>query len=325
VAAGDPDTKAQTAEQGEAMTRFRTPDERRVSLSRSEMDLVLAVLPSGCVVKEALYFDNYDLPCPIEVRVKLPEGGVERVVLRRRRRGSSPREAQVEKMLLGLGLPAPEALARSEDGVDVLSFLKGEDLQHFSMRSPEHTKQAIELLLEALESLERISAEVRASDTQVAFEDRSLLAELDAIPSGPWDDDPTYDHAVRSIRPVLEEIETPLSFTNGDHQPANFLTDGDKIVGFVDFEDACFRDPLMGIAKYPVYDLHPLNKAGFCDLYLERNGFTSAEFSVRVALMCLATLQKGVRTRSKFAGEEKYKEHVLSLLVECVTQSGDLM
>ena len=75
----------------------------------------------------------------------------------------------------------------------------------------------------------------------------------------------------------------------GTHQPANFLTDGERVTGFLDFEVACFRDPLMGIAKYPVYDLHPLNKAGFVDLYLTSKGLDHTDFAPRLALMCLET------------------------------------
>lgn len=323
---GRPDSPAAPdAGQGEATSGFRPADERRVSLSHSEVNLIQSLFPPGAVVEDATYFDNYNLPCPVQVRVRLPRGSERRVVLRKRRRGTNPREAQVERMLIELGLPVPELLGRSEDGLDVLSLLDGENLQHFSMRSPEHVHRAMELLLEALKTFERISEEVRASDTQRVLEDKSLIAEFDAIPSGPWSGEPTYSEAARTLRPVLERVETRLSFTNGDHQPANFLTDGGKIVGFVDFEDACFRDPLIGIAKYPVYDLHPLNKAGFCDLYLERSGFTSTEFSARVALMCLATLQKEIPVRSGSPGDEKYKEHVLRLLAECVAVSVDLM
>ena len=204
-------------------------------------------------------------------------------------------------------------------------ILDGENLQHFSMRSPEHVNRAMELLLKALSTFERISDDMRARDTRSLLEDKSLVMELDAIFSGPWDGEPIYTDSIRTLRPVLERIETPRSFTNGDHQPGNFLTDGEKIVGYVDFEYACFRDPLMGIAKYPVYDLHPLNKAGFVDLYLKRNGFTSAEFSARVALMCLATLQRGVSVQPRSSDEKKYKEHVLKLLVESVTLSAELV
>ena len=66
------------------------------------------------------------------------------------------------------------------------------------------------------------------------------------------------------------------------HQPANFLTDGKTVTGFLDFEDACFRDHLLSIAKYPVYDLHPFDKAGFVDLYLDSMGLDRSDFAPRL-------------------------------------------
>ena len=74
----------------------------------------------------------------------------------------------------------------------------------------------------------------------------------------------------------------------------------------------------MGIAKYPVYDLHPLNKAGFVDFYLEAKGYDHTDFAPRLALMCLTTLQKEISLRPTNAGEESYQRHVLQLLRDSI-------
>ena len=113
---------ASDAQRSEGPGGFRRADERRTSLSQPEIDLVLSLF-QGAAIESATYFDNYDLPCPIEVRVNLSGGTQERVVLRRRRRGPNPREAQVEEMLAALGLMVPDLLARSDDGLEILSFL----------------------------------------------------------------------------------------------------------------------------------------------------------------------------------------------------------
>ena len=184
------------------------------------------------------------------------------------------------------------------------------------MRSSSHAARAKRLLLDALETFDRLTAELQTHPCGRTLERRTLIQELERIPSGAWDSEPVYANAIERLRPVLEEVHTPLCFTNGDHQPANFLTDGEGIVGFLDFEDSCFRDPLMGLAKYPVYDLHPLNKAGFTELYLRERGLTPAEFAPRIALMCLTTLQRSIAIVPESNDEEAYRDHVLKLLDE---------
>lgn len=301
------------------MKAFHTEDELVVGLSQTEIDLVLSIFPTGASVEESHYFDNYDLPCPIKVRVKQPNGESKLVVLRRARHGDVEREVAVEQLLSEIGLPVPRVLAGSTEGVVVLSWLEGEDLQHFSMRSDAHTERAKHLLISALGTLESITETVDVQSSGNLLERRSLVMELDAIPKdGPWKSEPLFLNSVSSLRPVLEQIDTPISFTNGDHQPANFLTDGERVTGFLDFEDACLRDPLMGIAKYPVYDLHPLNKAGFVDLYLDSRGFDQADFAPRLALMCLATLQGDIPVQPLSEGERQYQQHVLQLLDESI-------
>lgn len=304
------------------MHAFHTADELVVGLSQTEIDLILSLFPSGASVEASNYFDNYDLPCPIKVRVKQANGESKQVVLRRPRRGDIEREVAVEQLLSKIGLPVPRLLAGPIGGVVILSWLEGEDLQHFSMRSDAHTERASHLLIKALETLESITEAVGAQSSGNLLERRSLVMELDAIPKdGPWKSEPLFLKAVSSLSPVIEKLDTPVSFTNGDHQPANFLTDGERVTGFLDFEKACFRDPLMGITKYPVYDLHPLNKAGFVDRYLDSKGFDQIDFAPRLALMCLATLQGDIPVQPLSEGERRYQQHVLQLLDESIAST----
>lgn len=121
----------------------------------------------------------------------------------------------------------------------------------------------------------------------------------------------------------------------GDLQPANFLAvRGADVVGasprggawelsgFLDYENAAFRDILLGLAKYKTHDLHPLNKAGVVDAWLASRGVPEPVFSLRVAIWCLRTLAKevqliaedgdGLSEEGEHDGE--YRDHLLTLL-----------
>ena len=69
----------------------------------------------------------------------------------------------------------------------------------------------------------------------------------------------------------------------GDLQPANFLAvrkdHAWTLSGFLDFENAAFRDVLLGLAKYKTHDLHPLNKAGAVESWLTANAIPAATFA----------------------------------------------
>jgi len=129
---------------------------------------------------------------------------------------------------------------------------------------------------------------------------------------------PIFRRAAEVLRPVLDDIRTPLVFSNGDYQPANFLTDGRTVTGFVDFEVACFQDPLIGFAKYPIYDLHPMNGAGLVDDMLDSFGYSRRDFAPRLALGCLMTLQKEVAVHPATADGRSYREHVLTILCDAL-------
>jgi hypothetical protein len=66
------------------------------------------------------------------------------------------------------------------------------------------------------------------------------------------------------------------------------------VTAYLDFEAAKFEDRLIGFAKYLIYDLDPLNRAGLVREYLAHVGATTADFAPRLALGCLKTLQKEI-------------------------------
>ncbi|MEA2065220.1 MAG: phosphotransferase [Patescibacteria group bacterium] len=304
------------------MKGFRAKENLLVDLSQTEKDFILSTFPEGAVIEESYYFDNYNLPCPIKVKVKTKDKGSKFVVLRKVRHKNSygiKLEATVLTLLAQYSIPVPKVLAEPKNGMMLLSFLEGENLQLFSMNSKAHAKKAKKLLLEALTTLENITEKI-SKDAGDELPSYTLMDELNAITEKPpWNSEKIFKEVVDFLTPVLRQISTSLIFTNGDYQPANFLTDGEKIVGFLDFENAKLRDPLMGIAKYPVYDLHPLNKAGFVDTYLTGRNFTEQQFFSRLSLFCLITLQKEISVHPTDKEEKVYQKRVLDLLERSLT------
>lgn len=299
------------------MKKFHSKKDLLVNLSQTEKNFILSTFPKGTSVQESHYFDNYDLPCPIKIKVTTPKKETKFVVLRKTRHGNKndlKLETQILTLLTKYNLPVPKVLAGPKNSMLLLSLLEGENLQHLSMKSKSHAQKTRKLLLNALTVLENITEKINR-DAGKILPHYSLIDELKPIQNkAPWNSEKIFKKAIEHLLPILHRISTPLIFTNGDYQPANFLTDGKKITGFLDFENAQLRDPLMGLTKYPVYDLHPLNKAGFVNIYLKGRGFTEKQFLPRLALFCLITLQKEIPIHPTNQKEKKYQKRVLDLL-----------
>jgi aminoglycoside phosphotransferase (APT) family kinase protein len=95
----------------------------------------------------------------------------------------------------------------------------------------------------------------------------------------------------------LEDIETPLVFTNGDYNPLNYLHEGTQLTGWIDFTGACFEDPLVGFAKFMIWSFDSLGwgtgaRAGLVERYLYAQDVSRSEFAPRLALRCLYRLQR---------------------------------
>ena len=92
------------------MNAFHSKIELEIDLTPSERELVLSVFPKGAIIGAAHYFDNYDLPCPIKVKVDVQNRGSQFVVLRKARHGDVVREEAVMSLLSKYGLPVPKVL-----------------------------------------------------------------------------------------------------------------------------------------------------------------------------------------------------------------------
>jgi hypothetical protein len=56
------------------MNAFHSKHELSIGLSSMESALVLSVFPEGARIAASHYFDNYNLPCPIKVKIDTPNG-----------------------------------------------------------------------------------------------------------------------------------------------------------------------------------------------------------------------------------------------------------
>ena len=298
-------------------------------LSAFQEALILSLCPDGAKITEARYFQEEYLPCPIMVRATSADGRETPLVLRIARHGKHgvEREVKLYRSLARLGLPVPEVLSEVKSDPDhpgigqmaVLSLLPGKDLQKWSEVSPSGLELACTLLSEGIGCLQQLTEPLHQDESTADLPRRDLGSELQQIVSqgGPWLQEVEFVESAEVLGPFLFAIDIPLSFSNGDYQPGNFLSDGHRLTGFVDFESACFEDPHVGLAKYPIYDLRPLNKAGFVSQYLRDRGLSASDFAPRLALRCLSTLQREISV----SGQEDagYRNHVLRLLRQALS------
>ena len=301
------------------MNEFRSEEERKVGLTPSEQKAILGSDPEFRSITKAVYFDNYNLPCPILVTVAT-DRAEQGLVLRKTRHGDVRREVQLLALLSEYGLPVPAVLAEpfvNEQGetAAIYSLLPGENLQKLSSRSEEGLECAKNLLIEAVGRLTAVTGFVRGSETARSVPRKTLATQLAYVTeANPWSGHDAFRQAADYLGRVIPEIDTPLVLTNGDYQPGNFLAEDGKLTGFLDFESALFQDPLIGFAKYPIYDLRPLSRTDLIERFVEQNGFTMADFNVRLALMCLMILRKEVPVTGGGEETDGYRARILDIL-----------
>lgn len=86
----------------------------------------------------------------------------------------------------------------------------------------------------------------------------------------------------------------------------------------LDFEKAAFVDPLTILTRLPVYDLQPLSRTDLVASIVREEGFTVADFAVRVAIFCLRTLQTKCPVSGGAPSRRTLREHVLGVLSEAM-------
>ena len=274
------------------------------TLSSFQEGLVLSVCPRGARIIAAWYVRDRLLPCPMCIRAALPTGEVQTLILKLDRwAGGVDTETQVLPVLRRHGLPVAEVLAgpardpaQPELGaMTVLSLLPGEDLLSWGHRVSAVERHKIgALALDAVAWLHRLTGPIRDELNGVALPRRTLAVELRAIMAkgGPWFAEGDVRQAVGQLEALVTRVRTPLVFSNGDFNPANFLSDGRALTGFVDFGGACWEDPGFGVAKYATYAWLPFDGEVLMQHWMARQGSSAEARELRVALACLWTLRQ---------------------------------
>jgi len=300
---------------------FRIEKKRKVKLTEKEEEKILEIDPLFQLVLKSIYFDNYDLPCPILVEVKTKYGELKKMVLRKTRHGNVKKEVQIIKLLEEFGLPVPKILHlpfKNENGayVAIYSLLPGENLQKLSMGSKKELNEAKRLLISAVTKLMDATQFIRKSKISRVLPIITLDFELKKLNSkdNSWLKYEIFQSAIKKLKIAIKNINTPLVFSNGDYQPGNFLVKNGKITGFLDFESPSFQDPLMGFVKYPIYDLIPLSRTNIIKLFSKSRGFSKKDFNLRLAIGCLKTLKKEIPVNGGNKEVQKYRKRVLNLL-----------
>lgn len=300
---------------------FRTEEERKVTLTQNEKEKILQIDPSFQSISEAVYFDNYDLPCPVRVSVTTKDNKTVTLVLRKNRHGDVRKEIQILRALKEFGLPVPEILSEPFEVEDdeyaaIYSLLPGEDLQKLSMRSEKDLDLAKELLVQAVIKLMDATDFIKKHEIGKVLPNITLINELEVLNTKDnlWLGERIYHDAFQKLQKILSSIRTPPVLSNGDYQPGNFLAQDGKITGFLDFESPSFQDPIMGFVKYPIYDLDPLGKTDIVKVFLDRKGFSEEDFNYRLALGCLKILKKEIPVSGGDEETQEYRNRVLGLL-----------
>lgn len=308
---------------------FRTEEERKVALTQKELENILSIDPSYQSISEAVYFDNYDLPCPVRVSVTTKDNKTVTLVLRKNRHGDVENEVKIFRALKEFGLPVPKVLVEpfkneEDEYVAILSLLPGENLQKLGMRSDEGLAQAKELLVQAVITLTSATDFIRKHEVSKIIPNISLTKELEDVnvKENLWFKEEVFRNAAQKLKSIFENITTPLVLSNGDYQPGNFLAQDGKITGFLDFESLSFQDPIMGFVKYPIYDLLPLSRTDIVKIFLNKKGFSEKDFNNRLALGCLKILKKEIPVSGGDKETQEYRNRVLNLLSKSIDSIG---
>jgi hypothetical protein len=127
---------------------------------------------------------------------------------------------------------------------------------------------------------------------------RTLESEVQMIRAyrSAWLDIPLFSDALNLVQAAIPQYRSPLVFSNGDYNPLNFLVADDALVGWIDFEYACFEDPFIGFAKFFLWADDAVGwgagaKVGLVERFLYRRQVSPVAFLVRLVLRGLSHLQ----------------------------------
>lgn len=270
----------------------------------------------GSRVEQVRPFRRLPLPFPAELVLATSQGPVTCVVKtapasasqRRQFRDHAEERLAVEAAALAalsrIGFDAPRVLAgpatvRTDSGpydVLVMTRLPGDPLPWIHVSDIAIVDRTCRLLFDAIDGLHDLTERVTDSAVTEGIPRRTLdqeLAEVSARKS-PWAATRLFQDAVELLQEQLPQHRLPLVFSNGDYNPLNVLADDAGLTGWVDFEHACFEDPLIGFPKFLFWSDDSgwmlASQSGLVERYLYRHRVAPATFAVRVVLRGLTHL-----------------------------------
>jgi len=205
----------------------------------------------------------------------------------------------------------------------LISRLQGKSLLDLGWNADgKELDRYISLILEGVDCLQSYTSAL--ASTGIPLAQVSISDELRMMHQrgGPWFLEREFASAFEQAVQIAEAEDTPLSFSSGDCNPGNFLSDGSRLTGMVDFALACFEDPHIGFAKYWTYDWHPFNKAGLVSRYCAKAGVSEEVFALRMVTRSLWTLARGVPVIGHDAEFGDYRKRLLGLVRDSVKTLG---
>jgi len=305
---------------------LRKPEELPSEFDAFQQDLVLSAFPGGSAIAghEPCHKDHCAYPIRVTVRT-LTRDTSECVVKNDRTVGGLELEDAVLPVLREYGLRVPEVLAGPvidpayPDGgpLTVLSLLPGSALP-FVGASLDELDLTCRLFQVGIRALHALTKAIRSSSVVALLPENTLQGELEVVvtENSPWLEDRRFREAIDTLRQVLDTLETPLVFSNGDYNPYNFLHDGEELTGWLDFSFARFGEPLVGICKFMLWSFDcgwaPAAKCGLVERFLSDHGVGFSTFTPRLCLRALRMLQHEMSVSGE--KDAQYREHVLALL-----------
>ena len=286
---------------------------------------VLSCFPIGSKIVKAQSFRPGYLSYPMQVVVSVPKLGRQSCVVKIAKPELITHEAYVLGLLARLNFPVPLVLSKiidlpaSNGSMLLLSKLKGNALPWCGVHSLEVADATCEFIVQAVNSLHRLTDEVTALDTMNQIPQFTLASELQEVKSlsGEWMKVNTFRRAIDCLESKLGQVEDPHVFSNGDYNPLNFLYSGSSLTGFVDFENACFEHPLIGFVKFVVWsgDIYGWGtgkRVGLVERYLYSKNISRSEFAPIFILRSLRHLLR--ETNLTDSESDNSKSHILKLV-----------
>lgn len=268
---------------------------------------ILQIYPQATHVIDVQSFRPGYLPYPARLTLRTVTGKTLNCVLKVSTHADTLiYEANILRALVDLQLPVPQVLAGPATIADtptpltimVVSELPGHPLPWFGLTDLDAADRTCHLLHTAVEQLHALTPAVAAHTVAALVPSRTLEAEAQTIRErrSIWFDDPFFTDALNLVDATLPRYRKPLVFSNGDYNPVNFLVADDALVGWIDFEYACFEDPYIGFAKFLLWandgGWNTGAKVGLVERFLYRHHVPPAAFLVRLLLRGLSHIQE---------------------------------